>query len=300
MGGNAFKDRVRRVTAEEVHQTVEWLSKNWPSANKDVRFLPNRVLGSAGMQKTSGDIDLNIDESIYDFEETNRELVQLVGEENVIARPGFNQIFTAVPIGGDLNNGRVQVDFMFGNYAWQEFSYAGTADPSMSMTPTSKQSQFKGLFRTELIKALVAFNSDWVLEEDGEMVARVGPTFFHDRGLVWRYRYRPIRKDGTARVKALKEVSKEEFLKEFPTAMSRSRDVIIDPEECVRFLFNTGWAVASDCDTYEDLWQMIRHYYPNDTHGTISKIYLERLNSLKVEIPEAILDAHRPRGQKAA
>ena len=77
----------------------------------------------------------------------------------------------------------------------------------------------KGLYRTELLKALVAFNSDWILEEDGEVIARVGPTFFHDKGCMWRYRHRPMRKDGTARVQDFKELTRDEFKEIYPSSM---------------------------------------------------------------------------------
>ena len=292
MGGNAFKQNVRRVTKQEVMETVDWLSKEWPGAGQDTRPLSTRLLGSAGLRPTSGDIDLNIDQSLYSLTDTQHELERLLGVENVKARPGFNQIFTAVPIAGNASNGMVQVDFMFGDYDWQEFGYASCAEWGDTTQPTYLWSRFKGLFRTELIKAMVAFRSNWVLSEGDEMVARSGPTFFHDRGIVWRHRHRPFKKDGSGvRIKALKELTRDEFLEQYPDATVGNQTQTLDPNEVARLILDYTHDVES-CATYESLWSAARGTHTHCQLKQVSRIYLERLNSLKVEIPEAILNDH--------
>lgn len=295
MGGKAFEAKTRRINRLEIVPTLEWLQDKWPSWEKGGKPLKELLLGSSGKKETSGDLDLNIDETIWDLNEVADELVQFLGEENVRPRPGNNQIFTAVPIAGRSENGFVQVDFMFGNFAWQEFSYFSPAEAihipleeGLYLLPGT--SQYKGLYRTELIKAVVAFNSDWVLENNGEMVARVGPTFFHDRGLVWRYRYRPYKRNSSSeRVKALKEVSEEEFLKEFPSASTAGADIMKDPEKVVHFILNDNFTI-SDCASFETLWDSIHLVYSQSQISKIVQIYLERLNSLKVELPDGIRD----------
>ena len=289
MGGKAFEGVTQRIVRDEIDPTLDWLEENWLGGrnNPDYLNLRTRLLGSGGKSPTSGDLDLNLDINSYDQAAVARDLVSFLGEDHVKPRPGNNQIFTAVPIRGNPANGYVQVDFMFGDTAWQEFSYfAAPCDPDQAVSirmRTAAKSSFKGLYRTEMIKALCAFNSDWVLEDNGEVIARVGPTFFHDRGVVWRYRYRPMRKDGQGRVKEFKEVTKEEFLKIYPSAVPASFNLIKDPKVLVGFLI-PGRSEA-DFTTLEGICANLYYNYSVTERQTINKIYLERLNSLKVEIP---------------
>lgn len=240
------------------------------------KLLANNLLGSGAKRESSGDLDINICQKTHDIHELSRALVKLLGADNVKSRPGTNQIFTAVPISGA--EGKVQIDFMFGDVEWQRFSYW-----------SSERSAFKGLYRTELIKALVAFKSDWVLMEDGEMVARVGPTFFHDRGCVWRYRHRPKKKHGDGRIKELKELTREEFLELYPDATPAKYTTLNDPVRVMQLILPN--APYSAHDSFETLWEeVLREYGPED-RATIRDIYLERLNSLKAEVPKEIKDA---------
>ena len=297
MGGKAFAGITSRVQKKDVFATLDWLETNWLDFSLQTETLKERLLGSAGKNEDSGDIDLNMRIEVYDQEKVARDLIDLLGEDHVKPRPSHNQIFTAVPIAGDPTNGYVQVDFMFGDYEWQKFSYfSARHDPSLrnhywKQDPTV--SVLKGLYRTELIKALVAFNSDWVLEENGEMIARVGPTFFHDKGCVWRYRHRPMRKDGTGRIKELKELTKEEFLELYPSAITARTDVIKDPLKVAEMILSERSINLDHLATVETIITNMWSCYTAPEMAQITKIYLERLNSLKVVIPVDVFKSYR-------
>lgn len=290
MGGKAFEGITQRIAKDEICGTLTWLTNHWTDSNIQGGNYLDHLLGSAGKNPMSGDIDLNMRIDLYDQAKVADQLTELLGADYVKPRPGNNQIFTAIPINGNPANGYVQVDFMFGDYEWQKFSYFSPAlDPSFAgaryywrQDPT--KSCLKGLYRTELIKALVAYNSDWVLEENGEMVARVGPTFFHDRGCVWRYRHRPMRKDGTGRIKELKELTKEEFLEIYPSSISAKADVIIDPKMVVEMVLSERHTI-DNLATFETTVLSMQQCYLDAEVTQIVKIYVERLNSLKVDIP---------------
>ena len=276
MGGQAFKESTRRISQTEIPETLRWLGDRLKAQGLTPKYLHENLLGSGGKKDTSGDLDINVNDKRFDLEEIARVLTRVLGTDAVKSRPGTKQIFTAVPIAG--TDGKVQVDFMFGDIEWQRFSYW-----------SSEHSAFKGLYRTELIKALCAFKSDWVLEEDGNMVARVGPTFFHDRGIVWRYRHRPMRQDGTGRIKELKELSRAEFLEIYPTATPASHDVLTDPVRVMKHILPRSPYSAHD--SFETLWVEIVCEYDKAERAVIRDIYLERLNSLKAELPKEIHDA---------
>lgn len=298
MGGKAFEGITRRIDRDDIPSTLAWLTHNWKDSEIQGGNYMDHLLGSAGKNATSGDIDLNMRIELYDQDKVAEQLTQLLGPDHVRPRPGNNQIFTAVPINGDPANGYVQVDFMFGDYEWQQFSYfSARHDPSLRNHYYWKQeptvSVLKGLYRTELIKALVAFNSDWVLEENGEMIARVGPTFFHDKGCVWRYRHRPMRKDGKGRIKELKELTKEEFLQLYPSAIIARTDVIKDPLKVVEMVLSERSINLDNLATFETIITNMWSCYTASEMVQITKIYLERLNSLKVEIPVDVFKSYR-------
>lgn len=278
MGGVAFKDKVRRILKEEIPETLQYVSS---LTAIDKSYLSKNMLGSAGKSDTSGDIDLNMDERLYDKVGLLAVLKEKLGEDNVKDWTHVNQIFTCVPIKGDPANGFIQIDFMFGDRAWQEFSY-------FSPGPKSK---YKGLFRTELLKAAVAFNSDWVLKSGDDVIARVGPTFFHDRGCVWRYRHRPMRKDLTGRVKAFVELTEEEFLKLYPYAEPATQSVVDTSQGVSDIIFGNGrhnYGHTAAFESYETLKFAIKTRYNFIDYGIVMQIFHERLNSLKVDIPEDI------------
>lgn len=274
MGGKAF-NLTRRIKREEIPLTLKWLSGYIPLSQE---YLTNHLLGSSGKSPTSGDLDLNINYSKELFDEILSSLQRCLPADSIKSRPGNKQIFTQVPIEGNTENGFVQIDFMFGDEVWQEFSYASPGE----------KSSYKGLFRTELIKALCAFNSDWVLEENDQVIARVGPTFFHDRGVVWRYRYRPFRKDGKGRVKEFAETSEEIFLGLFPDSIRASHTCLTEPRNVAKFIF--GSDDLQVFFSYETLSKKILENFSYEDQKVILDIYLERLNSLGVDIPQEIKD----------
>jgi hypothetical protein len=297
MGGKAFEGITRRIRLEEIEPTLNWLTSNWSGSKIQGGNYMEHLLGSAGKNPDSGDLDLNLNIELYNQEEVAKALIELLGEDHVKPRLGNNQIFTAVPIKGDPALGYVQVDFMFGDYEWQKFSYySAKIDQNVQYSrcywrQQADTSALKGLYRTEFIKALVAFNSDWVLEENGEMIARVGPTFFHDKGCVWRYRYRPMRKDGKARVKELKEVTEEEFLKEFPSAVKARASVVKDPKVVTEMIMGEHHH-PEGLNTFEQIAVTTRYNYNAADWKKICDIYLERLNSLKADIPTDIFKSY--------
>lgn len=276
MGGLAFKAKTRRIEKEEIEPTLNWLASKTGFSSG---YLSGNLLGSAGKSASSGDLDINMDQDKFDKTVVLNALITALGANDVKDRRHVNQIFTCVPIRGDSLNGYVQIDFMFGDVAWQAFSYYSAGE----------ESRYKGLFRTELVKAAVAFNSDWVKTENDQVVARVGPTFFHDRGCVWRYRHRPERKDKKGRVLAYVELTEQEFLLLYPDAIKASNTVVDTPEGVSELIFGDPNELAA-FEMYETLSERLKTFYGTKDYATIMQIFEERLNSLKVDIPKDIAD----------
>lgn len=277
MGGNAFKN-TSPIEKKHIEYTLFDLGRELRNLhNCDLGSLNDLILGSAGKKPISGDIDLNIDSKKYNIGKVENSLRLLLGSDNVKYKPGTNQIFTSVLV--SLTGERVQVDFMFGKPDWQEFSYF-----------SSEHSAYKGLYRTELLKAITAYTSDFVKFEEGQMIARVGPTFFHDKGCIWRNRYRPYRKvgDTSKRIKSFRELSSDDFDKEFPECNILTTPFVIDTPGNFCFYFIGHDIKPSDLETYEGVRDVILNDPVRFDKKVVFDIYEERLLSLSQPVPDEI------------
>ncbi len=110
-GGNIWKNDLAttRIKKEQVIPTVKFLEK--------ITGLPlvNNMLGSTGIKADSGDIDLAVDASKISKDELIQKLKNWSKKNDPSAltkKTGISVHFRC-PIEGNLNNNRVQVDFMF-------------------------------------------------------------------------------------------------------------------------------------------------------------------------------------------
>jgi len=156
MGGNVFKgpsgeSATRRISREEVYPTVQWLEKI------SGLELTDNMLGSTGREKTSGDLDIAVDQEIVsarDFKQALDTWVLNRGETDLrgnVHKSG-DMVHLKTPIAGDPNKGYVQTDFMFGNPIWLKFAFAGGIPGS----------PWRGKHRNQLVSSIAkARNPDW-------------------------------------------------------------------------------------------------------------------------------------------
>lgn len=141
-GGNVFKDKkgeplTQRIDRDNVVPTVQWLERLTGLS------LTDNMLGTTGRKETSGDIDLGVDETKIDKQTLiNQLLANQVRPEDI--RKSGDAVHYKAPILGDEANGFVQVDFMFGDPKWQQFSLTGSPEGS----------PFKGLHRHILLSSI--------------------------------------------------------------------------------------------------------------------------------------------------
>jgi hypothetical protein len=148
-GGNVF-DATIRISKSDVMTTVKWL--------ESITHLPlvNNLLGTAGKVDTSGDLDLAVDETKTTKDSLYVTLQKWCVENKLdpklfIKKTG-DSVHFKTPINGDLNNGFVQTDFMFGDPSWMIWSLRGGK-------PGSK---FKGMHRHVLMASIAKFrNMKW-------------------------------------------------------------------------------------------------------------------------------------------
>tara|TARA_B100000424_G_C22933200_1_gene496419 strand:+ start:784 stop:1500 length:717 start_codon:yes stop_codon:yes gene_type:complete len=140
-GGNIFPD-TQRINQADVDPTLKWL--------ENVVLLPliDSKLGSTGLKSTSGDLDIAVNQE----EITKQQLVDRLTKwcmnngldpKEWISKTGISVHFKT-PIRGNVENGFVQTDLMFGNPEWMKWSLRGSND----------QSQFKGVHRHLLMASI--------------------------------------------------------------------------------------------------------------------------------------------------
>lgn len=286
MGGKAFDD-TKPVARDRIIPIIEWYLDKLDG----FRFT---TLGSTGKKDVSGDIDLaiqSINGFTFDFATTQGtaheaglyvmvvKLQELLGFDNVKPNFRFSQIYTrwTDPQGGDP----VQVDFMLGDMALLAFTH---------WSPEPGSSQYSGAHRTEYLKA-VAKSLSRVESVDGRVVARVGYTLHHDRGLEYSPRWCKPRQDGEGYTVKMVKVSEADlalFETTFPSLASKkeSHEFTTDPQVICERIFGAG-VTPNMVNSYEQIADLVKnshHLYTN--RDLIWKLYVERLVEIKQPIPK--------------
>jgi hypothetical protein len=166
MGGNIWSTETRRVTKQEAQDTIVWLQR--------LVGIPlwNNMLGSTGLAETSGDIDLGVsaDECSPHVLKENLEwwaCSKKLDPRKFVKRSGICVHFKA-PILGDVRNGFVQTDFMFGDdLEWMKFAYRANIPEG---------SPYKGFHRHILMSSIIkAINPEWKWNQNIGIVRRAKP-----------------------------------------------------------------------------------------------------------------------------
>jgi len=128
-GGNIFKAvsgeaLTQRINREDVPATIKWIE-----SVTGIKFPMDTWLGTTGRKSSSGDLDLAVDETKI----TKEQLIKLILSNGVEAsdiKKSGDSVHIKAPIGGNADNGFVQVDLMFGDPGWQAFSMMGAPEES--------------------------------------------------------------------------------------------------------------------------------------------------------------------------
>lgn len=201
MGGNSHEG-VAPIPADRIDDTVAPLGEH---LNIPFFSLKEGYLGSTGKRQVSNDIDIVLPETQFQKGEVVARLRQALGETSVRLLP--NGIITVkVPQAGKKDF--AQVDLMIGDPAWSKFAFH---------SPDEGESEYKGLFRSQLLRAVAKSLRQQELDlDDDSVVAEAGPSMDYLRGIETVHKARPMRRDGQARTKQLIRVTSQEFAKLHP------------------------------------------------------------------------------------
>jgi len=149
MGGNAFKQLdVRRIKRVDIDSTLRYVSQHLSGTGMTFEYMKENLMGSAGKQADSGDLDVAVDEDKFN-KKTLSTIAQAtrshLGDDiyaNTKTLKG-GQIQTAWPINGNPAEGYVQVDFIIGKLEWLKFSH---------WSPGKDNSPYKGVWISALFR----------------------------------------------------------------------------------------------------------------------------------------------------
>jgi hypothetical protein len=295
MGGKAF-DNVEPIPMADVIQLISWFTTLFNFRNKpydrkkfdryffklidntwgsnwtnvfdpyEKLFSKNNIrpLGSTGKKYVSGDVDFAVSDQDWTYDALVEFLSERVGAENLKKNPSINQVYTRILVPSGKWH---QVDFMLGNVELLSFTH---------WSPSPMESKYSGSHRTELIKAVAKALSDWTMTIDdeapynaGEMVARLGYTLNHDKGLSYGGRFAPLRKDGQGYTKKMIPVTAENvndfttnFFPEQLLVPPTTKEGLItktstDPKFITKQLFG-GDVTPDQLNTYEGIVELIQ------------------------------------------
>jgi len=260
MGGNAFPNlNMVRVKREHVAPTVKYVVDNLAMPGFDFAYAMDNMMGSAGKQADSGDLDFAL----------NNAPARLVGQPDL---PVFNlrafaekaraflpdghvntktlkggQFQTAFPVSGLVSLGYVQVDFVAGNPEWLKFSH---------FSPGKDHSPYKGVLLSTMLGVLAKMRKDFELLEGDVRVARVGLRFDLEKGLYRQWKLQKREGHGMSTVTA----------DEFETAVKSPRFArlgsVTTPEEVLRLLFGAP-VLQEEVNTFEKLVAKVHELMPD-------------------------------------
>jgi hypothetical protein len=193
----------------------------------------------------------------------------------------FNQIYTRVPISG-IKHKFCQVDFMIGDPDLLSFTH---------WAPEAGTSQYSGSHRTEYLKAIAKAQSV-TASRNGRIVARVGYTLFHERGLVYNARWCPPRKDGKGFTATMEDVKPEdirEFNKEFPELLFMKSTVVTDPFQICKDILGFG-VTPEKVNSYESTAAVVSaNPSLSSKADLIWELYVRRLDELHLPRPTRLI-----------
>lgn len=260
MGGNAFPGLpMVRVRREDLSSTVDHVVSVMAMPGFTREYAMNNLMGSAGKQDDSGDLDFAL----------NNKQAMFVGEEDlpvfslkafaerarVVLPQGHvmtktlrgGQFQTAFPVAGDPTKGYVQVDFVAGNPEWLKFSH---------FSPGKDFSPFKGVMVSTMLGVLAKMQKEFeVVDEQGQF-ARVGLRYDIEKGLhrSWKLRKR----DG----QGMSFVTADEFETAVATSPRFSRlSYVTVPAEVLRLLFQEPVGLE-EVNTFEKLVAKVHEVFP--------------------------------------
>lgn len=282
-GGAATSDfKTERATKDDIVKALDFVSQHTGIARQK---LEANLLGStshtlAGKKKDSGDIDIALEDGMFDRKDIVEKL-RVAAKMDKVHQTGGSVFSFAVPTSGGK---KVQVDLMFvPSEKWARFGFHSAAY-------SAHKGAVRNLIIVNLMKRIFEKGKDITVYDDKHDVeaVRVRRVFKMDGGLERTFRVAPLRKDGKGRVAPRKGTAAEAevILKQLghSAQFSKDPDPILDPDKAAEFMFGKG-VKATDILSAE---QVIKLIFKRPDHPEIFKDAIEDIEAIDQPIPDEI------------
>lgn len=261
MGGNAFPHlSLVRVKREDVFPTVQHVVNTLALPGFDFKYACDNLMGSAGKQEDSGDLDFAMNDRkarfvgepdlpVFDLREVAERCREVLPAGQVTTK-GLKggQFQTAWPVAGDVSKGFVQVDFVAGDPEWLKFSH---------WSPGKDFSPWKGVMVSTMLGVLAKMRKDFeAFDEDGERYTRVGLHYDLELGLHRKWKLRLRKGQG------LSEVDADTFETKVGGPRFARLGHVTNPRVVLRLLFGTD-VLPFEVDTFERLVALVKQLMPD-------------------------------------
>ena len=257
MGGNIFNN-TKRINREDIDDTIEYLADHLSHPDLTVSYMKSALLGSAGKQETSGDLDIVLNTTpclfygqdcypTFEVRPIVDHLLTKFDQNSFRSMSSAGQLHMSVPIAGDPAKGHVQVDFIYGDFEFAKFTaYSPGAD-----------SQFKGLVNNTFYGSLAKQRKDYEDE-----YCRVQLYYDLRYGLHKRWRVYKGTVD-------MRQVTPDEFETMFDLPRFSRIGFVTNVDEMLRMLW--GFDIRQeDVNTFEKIAKLAKENFSIEMRQNIS------------------------------
>jgi len=238
-GGMAFPGTTG-IKKENIVPTLKNVAK---FSGIPFEWLKNHMLGSAGLKPVSGDIDVIVPPDT-NLDDLYNNLMKSLGEDNVQFQHVKKLAKAAIPIVGEEPN-RVQVDFITGDAKWLKWAMGGVP------------SKVSGAHRGNLIQAIIQNTGNLKLDDNGDIVARVGYEYGRGRGMIKQFQQKKKGKKVpyTGNLTGVRDMEKWEH----PDLNDQEYETIQDPKQAAELMFGKG-TNPDDLKHFDKIWELVKKH----------------------------------------
>lgn len=262
-----------------IHSTARIIGASADDLKKSL--LGSTELTLIGKKKDSGDIDIALQMSDYNYTTIHKKMMAEFGGEGY-----FNQGAKIGSYAVPVNGKKVQVDLMYvSDNQWAKFIYHSAQ---------GNGSNYPGAVRNIIMFTVLTFiqepGKDFVhRNEEGRVVARASRSIKLDTGMTRLFKRSKINSKTGEHNKSLETVQPDELeahLKSIgkATAFDKSTDVIKTPDAVASFIFGAK-VKAADIMTAEDV---IKHAKNLPEYPKMVKKIISELERNKLPVPKEL------------
>ena len=285
MGGNAFNtNKIRRIKREEITPTLKHFVQTLNYDDLDWLYVSQNLMGSAGKQADSGDLDIAMDERNFDIQDLKNiaeKWRNIEGPEAVVSKHiKAGQLNLLVPIAG--SNEYVQLDLILGPRDWLKFAHH---------SPGKDFSPYRGVFISTLLAVLAKLKKSYELKVpkgspwakgDDTRIAEVIWGYNLEKGIIrkWRIKLKPeenLREvDPDFWESNLQKIANKAGVNVNEVPRFSRTGYVTDPLDVLRILFDEP-VKPSDVDTFEKLVAFVKNKVSPEQWETIKNRTVETL-----------------------